>query len=105
MSVRAGHSGKVDLNQQAAIDALRACGVVVRSLAGIGGGLNDLLCAVPQATFLIEMKMPGEHLTPMQKKWHTECPWRNHIAYSPLEAVTIANYYRGKHAVFPGLTA
>lgn len=96
MSVRAGHSGKVDGNQQAVIDALRARGVVVRSLAGIGGGLNDLLCAVAQATFLIEVKQPGEKLTPAQKKWHIECPWRNHIAYSAAEAVAIAEFYRGK---------
>lgn len=96
MSVRAGHSGKVDGNQQACIDALRASGVVVRSLAAIGGGLNDLLCVVPAATFLIEVKRPGESLTPQQKKWHAECPWRNHVAYSPAEAVAIADFYRSK---------
>lgn len=100
MSGRTGppRSGKVDANQQAVIDALRAAGVVVRSLAGIGGGLNDLLCAIPEATFLIEVKMPGEMLTPAQKKWHAECPWRNHIAYSAAEAVAIADFYRGKQS-------
>ena len=96
MSVRAGHAGKVDANQAAVIAALRACGVVVRSLAGVGEGMNDLLCAVPLATFLIECKMPGEHLTPAQKKWHTECPWRNHVVYTVEQALEIAEFYRTK---------
>lgn len=93
---RRGHAGKVDANQAAVVDALRAAGVVVRSLAGIGDGMNDLLCIIQQATFLIEVKMPGEQLTPAQKRWHVEAPWRNHIAYSAQQAVEIAAFYRGK---------
>ena len=91
---RRGHAGKVDANQQSIVDALKAAGVIVRSLATVGDGMSDLLCAVPQATFLIEVKMPGETLTPKQKDWHRECPWRNHIAHSPEEALAIAAYYR-----------
>ena len=95
---RRGHAGKVDANQEPIVDALRAAGVVVRSLAGIGDGMSDLLCIVPNATFLIECKMPGEKLTPAQKRWHVEAPWRNHIVHSPDEAVAIAQFYRGKQA-------
>ena len=96
MSGRTGppRSGKVDLGQREIVDALRAAGVVVRSLAGIGDGMNDLLCAVPQATFLIEVKKPGEKLTAAQKRWHAECPWRNHLAYSVDDALRIAGFYR-----------
>jgi len=93
---RRGHAGRVDGNMSEIVDALRAVGVVVRSLAGIGDGMNDLLCVLPQATFLIEVKVSGEQLTPMQKRWHAECPWRNHIAFSAAEAVAIACHYRGK---------
>ena len=95
---RRGHAGKVDANHGPIVDALRAAGVVVRSLAGIGDGMNDLLCIVPQATFLIEVKMPGEQLTPAQKRWHVEAPWRNHIAYSAQQAVEIAQHYMTKQA-------
>lgn len=93
---RRGHAGKVDGTQAAIVEALRDVGVVVRSLAGVGEGMNDLLCALPGELFLIECKVPGERLTPKQKLWHTECPWRNHIAYSVDEALLIANGYRGK---------
>jgi len=91
---RRGHAGKVDGNQSAIVDALRAVGVVVRSLAGVGDGMNDLLCAVPGELFLIECKEPGEKLTPKQKDWHRECPWRNHIAFTPDDALLIASHYR-----------
>ena len=40
---RRGHAGKVDGNHGPIVDALRSAGVVVRSLAGIGDGMNDLL--------------------------------------------------------------
>jgi hypothetical protein len=95
---RRGHAGKVDANHTEAVDALRAVGVVVRSLAAVGDGMNDLLCIVPAATFLIEVKMPGEKLTPAQKKWHIECPWRNHVAFSAQQAVEIAQHYMTKQA-------
>lgn len=98
MSGRTGppRSGKVDASHNAHMDALRAAGVICRSLAMVGGGLNDVLCAVPEATFLIEIKEPGETLTPKQKDWHRECPWRNHVSYSPEMSVEIAQFYRGK---------
>lgn len=94
MSRRTGHNGKVDANQTAIADALRAAGVIVRSLAGVGDGMNDLLCIVPQATFLIECKVPGEKLTPLQLKWHKTAPWRNHIAFNVEQALAIVEFYR-----------
>lgn len=96
MANRRGHAGKVDAVQLPIVAALRAVGVVVRSLAGVGDGMNDLLCAVPGEIFLIECKEPGELLTPKQKDWHREMPWRNHIAHSPAEAIAIAQFYRAK---------
>jgi hypothetical protein len=96
MANRRGHAGKVDANQESIVDVLRFHGVIVRSLAGVGDGMNDLLCVLPDVTFLIECKEPGEKLTPKQKDWHRECPYRNHIAYSAAEAVEIAMFYRTK---------
>ena len=88
---------KIDLNQPEIVEALRALpGVIVRSLAGLGDGINDLLVITEPATFLIEVKMPGETLTPKQKDWHRECRWRNHVAYDVESAVAIAKYYLGK---------
>lgn len=94
MANRRGHAGKVDGNQETIVEALRAAGVVVRSLAGVGDGMNDLLCVLPEATFLVECKMPDEKLTPAQKRWHGECRFRNHIAYSAEDALAIAQFYR-----------
>lgn len=88
--------GRTDANHVAVVDALRAVGVLVQSLGACGLGVPDLLCAVPESTFLIEVKQAGEKLTPDQKKWHAAWPYRVHIAYSPAQAVEIAQFYRGK---------
>lgn len=97
---RRGHAGKVDANHGEIVDALRAMGVVCRSLAGVGDGMNDLLCAVPAATFLIEVKISGQKLTPKQKRWHQECPWRNHLVYTAEQAVAIARFYLDERDAF-----
>lgn len=93
---RRGHQGKTDANQTEIVDALRAMGVVVRSLAGVGDGMNDLLCACRGELWLLECKVPGEHLTPKQKAWHAECPWRNHVAYTIGDALLVAQHYLNK---------
>lgn len=98
MANRRGHSGRVDAVQAPIVEALDAVGVECVSLAGVGDGVNDLLCAdrLSGELYLVECKQPGEPLTPAQKKFHARFYWRNHLAHSPAEAVAIAEFYRQK---------
>ena len=72
--MRRGHQGRTDGNQQAIIDALRAEGASVQSLASVGAGVPDLLVGAKGRTYLVEVK-DGEKcpshrkLTPDQKRW------------------------------------
>lgn len=86
---------KVDGNQADIVDALRASGVKVQSLAEVGDGVPDLLCGIPGRFFVIEVKMPGEPFKPRQKVWHAEwAACRPHVAYSVHDALAIADMYR-----------
>lgn len=57
---------KVDQNQGEIVEALRACGVSVQSLASIGKGCPDLVAAKGSMTWMIEVKGPKGKLTPDQ---------------------------------------
>ena len=81
--------GKVDGNQNEIVEALRACGVSVESLAAVGGGVPDLLCGHAGENWLIEVKMPGEGFTPKQKPWHRDWRGKAHIAYDIKQAIDI----------------
>jgi hypothetical protein len=61
--------GKVDANQGQIVDALRAIGVSVQSLASIGKGCPDLIAAKGDKCWVIEVKGPKGSLTPDQEKW------------------------------------
>ena len=68
------YRAKVDRNQSEIIQALRSVGphVSVRSLAGQGQGIPDLLCGISGVTFLIEVKdgaksLSRQKLTPDQE--------------------------------------
>jgi hypothetical protein len=87
-------AAKVDGNHNEIVDALRATGVGVQSLAEVGDGCPDLLCGVNGHTFVIEVKMPGEPLRPKQKDWHCRWPGRCHVADSIDSALFIADCYR-----------
>jgi hypothetical protein len=68
-------AAKVDRNQDEIVSALRAAGAIVQSLAAIGGGVPDLLCAFRGNLFLLECKdgnkpPSGQKLTDAQVKWH-----------------------------------
>ena len=67
-------AAKVDRNQSEIIQALRSVGphVSVRSLAGQGNGIPDLICGIHGVTYLIEVqdgaKVPSaQKLTPDQQ--------------------------------------
>lgn len=60
---------KVDANHKVIVDALRAIGVSVQSLADIGHGCPDIVAAKGSMTWLIEIKGPKGKLTPDQLKF------------------------------------
>jgi hypothetical protein len=95
-------AAKIDANQPEIVEALRAVGVSVQSMAEIGGGCPDLLCGVDGpdgCVFIIEIKVPGEGLNPRQKSWHAA--WRGpaHVAYSVEQALAITDRYRARGRV------
>lgn len=78
-------AAKVDLSQAAIVKALRGAGVQVQSLAAIGRGVPDLLCARAGRIWLIECKTAHGKLTPAQRAWHAL--WPVHICRTPEEAL------------------
>ena len=81
--------GKVDANQELIVDALRAIGVSVQSLASIGKGCPDLVAAKGDKCWLIEVKGPKGKLTPDQERWIGN--WRGtvHVLRTPDEALKL----------------
>ena len=68
-------AAKVDANQEQVVQALRAVGATVQSLAGVGKGVPDLLVGYQGKTLLLEVKdghkPPSERrLTEDQLAWH-----------------------------------
>ncbi len=68
-------AAKVDANQEQVVDALRAAGATVQTLAAVGKGVPDLLVGYQGKTLLLEVKdgrkPPSERkLTEEQLKWH-----------------------------------
>ena len=55
-TMRRGHQGRTDGNQQAVIDALRDEGASVQSLASVGDGCPDLVVGARGVTYLAEVK-------------------------------------------------
>lgn len=62
-------NAKVDRNHADIVAALRKVGVSVQSLAQIGRGCPDLLCSYRGRMTLLEVKVPGETLNPLQVSW------------------------------------
>jgi hypothetical protein len=79
----------VDANQDQIVTALRAAGATVQSLARIGQGCPDVLCALGGQMFLLEIKNPGgkDEVNDKQQKWHIA--WRApvHVVRSADEAL------------------
>ena len=68
-------AAKVDANQEQIVQALRACGATVQSLAGVGKGVPDLLVGYQGKTLLLEVKdgrlaPSARRLTEDQLVWH-----------------------------------
>ncbi len=88
-------AARVDANQQQVVDAIRAIGATVHSLAALGNGCPDLLVGYNGRTVLMEVKdgrkPPSEtRLTDDQVKWHKS--WTGStlaIVYGPEGAVKL----------------
>lgn len=61
---------KVDGNQPEIVEAIRAAGWSVQSLAMVGKGCPDLLIGKGWLHAILELKIPGEKLNDLQKDWH-----------------------------------
>jgi hypothetical protein len=86
---------KVDANQNAIVDALLAAGCAVQSLAMCGAGVPDLLVAAGGVLHLLEVKQPGETLTPYQRKWAELWPMAVAVVDSPDAALAAVGVSRG----------
>lgn len=86
-------AAKIDANQVQVVGALRYAGVKVLSLAALGKGVPDLLCAFHGRLVLLEVKdgqkVPSARkLTDDQIEFHKE--WADvplHVVESPWEAL------------------
>ncbi len=59
-------AAKVDGNHAEVVQALRQAGIAVRSMAGVGDGFPDLLCAFRDTLVLLEVK--DGSLPPSERK-------------------------------------
>jgi len=81
-------AAKVDANQGEIVEALRAIGCSVQSLAKVGGGCPDLLVGLNGRNVVIEIK-DGRGFTPAQKNWHRDWQGKAHVANTVQEALQI----------------
>ena len=70
---------RIDSNQPEIALALRQVGCSVEFLHQVGRGVPDLLVYAPMIgkTLLIEVKVPGEKLSPDEARWHAA--WRGEV--------------------------
>jgi hypothetical protein len=79
--------GRRDANQSLIVAALRAAGVTVIEMGGVGDGVPDLHVYVPSRGLMrwLEVKMPGGKLTKAQERFHALVPvW---VVYSVEDAL------------------
>lgn len=87
-------ASRLDGNHAAVVDALRAAGIAVKSLASVGGGMPDLLCALRGVNVLLEVKdgskPPSERaLTAAEVEFFDTWPGAAFMVKSPEEAVSV----------------
>lgn len=87
-------AAKVDRNQPAITAALRAAGWTVKPLHAVGQGFPDLAVAKTGVNLLVEVKMPGEKLTPDEIEFHAAWPGPIIIAYDEQDAIEKAEALR-----------
>jgi hypothetical protein len=86
LGLRVRRAARVDSTQRAIVDALRQAGANVQPLHQLGGGIPDLLVALPTGeTLLIECKSGKGKLTPDQVLWHGSWQGRVETIRDPAE--------------------
>ena len=75
-------AAKIDANQPAIVQGLRAYGCSVQSLASVGKGCVDILVGYRCINLCFEIKDPAKppsarKLTPDQVKWHAD--WKGSV--------------------------
>ncbi len=85
-------AARVDANQGAIVDALRAVGATVQPLATLGDGVPDLLVGFRLANYLLEVKdgekVPSARkLTEDQELWHGAWRGQKQVVNSVDEAL------------------
>jgi len=99
---------KVDANQADIVEALRAAGCFVQSLAGVGKGNPDLLVGSEGKWFLLEVKdgsksPSGRKLTDDEISWHRKANqyapvW---VVYDPVGALWVVGKTNELPAIKP----
>ena len=94
-------AARIDGNHTAVVEALRAIGCTVQSLASVHGGVPDLLCGMRGVNVLLEVKdgsLPpsARVLTTMELDWQAAWGGQVQTVNSPEEAqrVVIAHCVR-----------
>jgi hypothetical protein len=82
-------AAKVDANQDQIVQALKAAGATVQSLAPIGHGCPDILCGFRGANLLMEIKNPDgrDRVEKDQTRWHIEWNAPVHVVRTPDDAL------------------
>lgn len=79
---------RLDSTQKEIVEALRATGCTVVSLAGCGGGVPDLLVGVAGRTVLIEAKSPRKIRKRATQLDETQVRWIERWRGGPVYQVT-----------------
>jgi hypothetical protein len=69
--------GRTDTEHRAIVEALRAAGCTVQSLADVGEGCPDLMASIRGVNMLFEIKGPHTPWKPAQHSWHAR--WRGTV--------------------------
>lgn len=96
-------AARIDENQAAIVERLRALGASVQTLAAVGKGCPDILVGWQGRNYLMEIKRPlgprgglrGGSLTGPQRLWHGA--WRGQVAVvrTTLDALAVLGWDTG----------
>lgn len=93
--MRRGHSGRVDSNHKDVVEAFRAAGCSVLSLASIGSGAPDLVVGTDGFNVLVEVKAQKGQRNEAQRKFDHDWNGWIEVIRSTEEAVALVQRLRG----------
>ena len=80
-------NAKIDRTHAEVVQALRACGYGVQSLATVGKGCPDLLVSAKGRWYVLEVKAEKGKVRELQATWHGQHCAQVHVVRTPEEAV------------------